>query len=285
MRPSWQSVSTFSQNNSQVQAFSFGNNSLSEEVAKTFTLGAVLTPNLGLGRFSATVDYYNIKIDDVIASVGAQANLNACYSGGFPALDPACANILRDPVTGQVVAVNTSVANQASLETSGIDVGLNYSVPFNDLGIGIGGRLRFQELLSWLDSFKFNDTEFGGGNGGGIGGALPEWKSSATLAYDSDDFTAQLRWNWQSDVEDTALCNVGDHCTGNGDIKGLSYFDLSLRKSIGNNFELTGIVQNLFNQKAEHTVGGFFAEGGMDIAYWNPIILGRTFTIQGKVKL
>jgi outer membrane receptor protein involved in Fe transport len=88
----------------------------------------------------------------------------------------------------------------------------------------------------------------------------------------------------QSDVEDTALCNVGDHCVADK-IKGLSYFDLSLRKSIGNNFELTGIVQNLFNQKAEHTVGGFFAEGGMDIAYWNPIILGRTFTIQGKVKL
>jgi outer membrane receptor protein involved in Fe transport len=286
----------FQQNNSQVQAFAFGNNSLSEETAKTFTIGAVLTPNLGLGRFSATVDYYDIKISDVISSVGAQANLNACYGnstvpGTFPTLDPACANILRDPVTGQVVAVDTTVANQSELHTKGIDVGLNYAVPFHDLGIGIGGRLRFQELLSWLDSYKFNGTEFGGGNGGGIGGALPEWKSSMTLAYDSDDFTAQLRWNWQSDVKDTALCNIGQNCIddyGSGigeNIKGLSYFDLSLRKSIGNNFELTGIVQNLFNQKAEHTAGGFFAEGGMDIAYWNPIILGRTFTIQGKVKL
>ena len=41
----------------------------------------------------------------------------------------------------------------------------------------------------------------------------------------------------------------------------------------------------MFNQKAKHTVGGFLLEGGMDIAYWNPVILGRTFTIQGKVKL
>jgi hypothetical protein len=112
--------SDFGQNNSQVQAFAFGTTDLSEESAKTFTVGAVLTPNLGLGRFSATVDYYNIKIKDVIAAVGAQANLNACYGGGFPVLDAACANILRDPVTGQVVAVNTSVANQASLETSAL---------------------------------------------------------------------------------------------------------------------------------------------------------------------
>jgi len=94
-----------------------------------------------------------------------------------------------------------------------------------------------------------------------------------------------MRWNWQADTEDINAfsCNPGDNCAP--DLPGLSYFDLSLRKSIGNNFELTGIVQNLFNQKAEKTAGGFFAEGGVDVAYWNPIILGRTFTIQGKVKL
>ena len=50
----------FAQNNAQVQAFAFGNPGLSEETANTFTLGAVLTPNLGLGRFSATIDYYDI---------------------------------------------------------------------------------------------------------------------------------------------------------------------------------------------------------------------------------
>ena len=109
-----------------------------------------------------------------------------------------------------------------------------------------------------------------------------------TVAYDSDDFTAQMRWNWQSDdVDDVAFsctAQVGEDQTA-PNIDGLSYFDLSLRKSIGNNFELTGIVQNLFNQKAKKTVSGFGAEGGTDISYWNPIILGRYFTIQGKVKL
>ena len=60
---------------------------------------------------------------------------------------------------------------------------------------------------------------------------------------------------------------------------------LSLRKKIGSNFELTGIVQNLFDQKAEKTVGGFLDEGGTDVSYFNPIILGRTFTIAAKVKI
>jgi len=269
----------FTANNAQVQAFAFGNPGLSEESAKTFTVGAVLTPNLGLGRFSATVDYYDIEIKDLIATFGAQAILNACYGGAAFPLDPQCSNISRNQVTGQVDFVNTSIRNQGTLKTSGVDVAVNYTVPFSDLGIGIGGRLRFQELLSWLDSWDFNGTEFGGTSGGGIGGSIPEWKSTMTVAYDSDDFTAQLRWNWQSDLEDIAW-----DFDASPDIKGLSYFDLSLRKSIGNNFELTGIVQNMFNQKAEKTVGGVFAEGGMDVSYWNPIILGRMFTIQGKVK-
>ena len=112
-----------------------------------------------------------------------------------------------------------------------------------------------------------------------------------TLAYDSDDFTAQMRWNWQIGRQDDSfgcfltMPTVTHSYSALRTSKGLSYFDLSLRKKIGNNFELTGIVQNLFNQKAEKTVGGFFAEGGMDISYWNPIILGRTFTISAKVKM
>ena len=65
----------------------------------------------------------------------------------------------------------------------------------------------------------------------------------------------------------------------------MSYFDLSLRKRIGDNFEITGLVQNLFNQKAQKTVAGVLAEGGVDVAYWNPVILGRVFTISARVKM
>jgi iron complex outermembrane receptor protein len=274
----------FAQNNSQVQAFAFGNSSLTEETANTFTLGAVLTPNLGLGRFSATVDYYNIDIKDFVVAIGAQTIINRCVAS----LDPnssECLRIHRDQVTGQIDFIDTTIANEGRLKTSGIDTQLNYTVPFADIGIGIPGRLRLQELLSWTDKFEFNGGESAGTTGGGIGGTIPEWKSTLTVAYDSDDFTAQLRWNWQSDVDDISFCGVGNSSCGSPDVKGLSYVDLSLRKSIGNNFEVTGIVQNLFNQEAEQTVSGFFAEGGTDVAYWNPIILGRVFTIQGKVKL
>ncbi len=270
----------FQQNNSQVQAFAFGNPGLSNETAKTYTIGAVLTPNFGLGRFSATVDYYNIRIDDVISTFGAGFFLGQCTSGGVP-LDPSCDRIVRDQVTGQVISVDTTIDNSGYFKTSGVDASVNWVVPFADVGLGIPGRFRFQTLLSWLDKIDFGDGfNFSGRTAGGIGGTFPEWKATTTFAYDSDSFTAQLRWNWQTDVEDVSF---GEDSAP--DVRGLSYFDLSLRKKIGDNFELTGIVQNMFNQKAEKTVAGFFAEGGTDVAYWNPVILGRVFTIQARVKM
>jgi outer membrane receptor protein involved in Fe transport len=266
----------FHQLNDQVQAFAFGNPTLSEETAKTFTVGAVLTPNLGLGRFSATVDYYNIRIDDIIRGFGAQFFLNDCYINGNAT---SCARITRQASDGQVTAVDLATGNSGTFKTSGIDGAVNFSVPFNDIGLGIPGRLRFQELLSWLDKIDFGTGDFAGLSGGGIGGTFPEWKSTMTVAYDSDDFTAQMRWNYLSETEEA----FGDEA-GNPVLPSLSYFDLSLRKSIGNNFELTGIMNNVFNAKPKQTPAG---DSGflVNAAYYNPIILGRYFTIQAKVKM
>ena len=274
----------FQANNAQVQAFAFGNSNLTEETANTYTIGAVLTPNLGLGRFSATIDYYNIDVKDYVIALGAQTIINRC-SASLDPNSPECLRIARNPVTGQIDAVDTTIANEGRLKTKGVDGALNFVVPFADIGLGIPGRLRVQELISYLDSYDFNGTEYKGTSGGGIGGTIPEWKSTLTVAYDSDSFTSQLRWNWQSDVDDIGFCGAENDTCGSPKIDGLSYFDLSLRKKIGDNFELTGIVSNLFNQKAKKTAGGFFAEGGVDVAYWNPVILGRTFTVQARVKM
>ena len=274
----------FSQINDQVQAFAFGNAALKEETAKTYTVGAVLTPNLGIGRFSATVDYYNIRIDDIISPFGAQFFIDGCYLRGDAA---SCARVIRNPATGQIDRVNTATGNQGAFKTSGIDGAINFAVPFSDIGLGIPGRFRFQEQISWLDKIDFGSGNFKGMSGGGIGGTFPEYKSTMTVAYDSDSFTAQMRWNYLSKTTEA----FGD--TGNPRLPAtardpvlpaLSYFDLSLRKKIGSNFELTAIVQNVFNAKAKHTPAG---DSGFRVnaSYYNPIILGRYFTIQGKVKL
>ena len=270
----------FQANNSQVQAFAFGNPNLSDETAKTYTIGAVLTPNLGLGRFSATVDYYNITIDKIIATQGAGFYIANCYGAGGGIGSDACNRIVRNPQTGQIDAINTSISNGGKYKTSGVDASLNFAVPFADLGLGIPGRLRINENFSYLRYLSFGQSapvNASGYNFGGIGGTYPEFKSTLTTAYDSDSFTAQLRWNYLSSTIDY----VG--AANDGKLPALSYFDLSLRKKIGSNFEMTAIVQNVFNAKYKKTVNG--DQGGVETAYYNPIILGRYFTISAKVKM
>ena len=268
----------FAANNTQVQAFAFGNPNLKEETAKTWTVGAVLTPNIGLGRFSATVDYYNIVIDDIITAQGAGFYISNCYSGSFGS--DACNRIVRNQQSGQIDAINTSIANQGRFKTSGVDAQINYAVPLADLGLGIPGRLRLNENISWLEKLDIGSVavpNVAGYNLGGIGSTYPEWKSTLTTAYDSDSFTAQLRWNYLSSTIDYF------GAANDGKLPALSYFDLSLRKKIGSNFEITGIIQNLFNAKYSQTPNG--DQGGVETAYYNPIILGRYFTVSAKVKL
>lgn len=268
-------IDSFAAANSQVQAFSFGDPNLQEEKAETYTLGAVITPNLPIGRGSLTVDYFNIKIDDVISSLSSSYYIRGCYVSGRP---DDCAKVVRNTSTGQIEFVNTGIANQDALKTSGIDVGLNWSFDLSEIVGSLPGRLSFSEQFSWLDSYNINGTEYSSTSSGGIGSAYPEFKSTLSVAYKLEDFTAQLRWNYSASVEED-----WDEVP-NPQTPALSYFDLSLKQVVAKSFEVTAIVQNLFNQKPVRTPNGYSDQGGVDTAWYNNIILGRTYTISGKVR-
>jgi outer membrane receptor protein involved in Fe transport len=268
-------IDSFAAANSQVQAFSFGDANLQEEKAETYTLGAVITPNLPIGRGSLTVDYFNIKIDNVISALGSSYYIRGCYVSGRA---DDCAKVIRNRSTGQIESVNTGIANQDALKTSGIDVGLNWSFDLSEIAGSLPGSLSFNEQFSWLDSYSINGTEYASTSSGGIGSAFPEFKSTLSVAYRLSDFTAQLRWNYSASVEED-----WDE-TPNPQTPALSTFDLSLRQVVAKSFEVTAIVQNLFEQKPVRTPNGYFDQGGVDTAWYNNIILGRTFTISGKVR-
>ena len=99
-----------------------GNQNLDPETAKTKTIGAVFTPSFvpGLG---ITVDYYDIKVDDAIATLGRNFTMQQCLLTGSAVF---CNNVFRDPNTGFVTRVNAQLINVASLANKGIDFGLTY---------------------------------------------------------------------------------------------------------------------------------------------------------------
>lgn len=76
------------------------NPNLVPEVSYSLTLGTVLQPRF-LPGFSLTVDYYNIKVKGVIASISAQTIVNNCYD--LPAGNIFCGLFQREP-SGQTGA-------------------------------------------------------------------------------------------------------------------------------------------------------------------------------------
>ncbi len=166
----------FAQVNSQIEAIAFGNPDLTEENAETFTVGAVIAPSdFPIGNFSMTVDYYNIKLSNRVATLGAQFFLNQCYGQQIAS---SCARITRSATDGQVLTVDTTITNAGTdLETSGIDLGLNWSFPL------FAGNLSIQELLTWVDSFDVAGTEFVDTADAGLGAITSEWASTLQVLY------------------------------------------------------------------------------------------------------
>ena len=64
----------------QIREISAGNPNLKPEKADTWTAGAIIQPAF-LPRFSASVDYYDIKIKDAISTLGAPTLAQGCFAG------------------------------------------------------------------------------------------------------------------------------------------------------------------------------------------------------------
>jgi outer membrane receptor protein involved in Fe transport len=117
------------------------NPNLTEETAKSLTIGGVFTPRFVPG-LSLSVDYYKIKVEDVIVSLGAQAIANNCVD------QPTTNNVFctlferylgpspgpLGEIQGQIRG-NTLIqagVNFAARRREGIDVNLAYRANISD---------------------------------------------------------------------------------------------------------------------------------------------------------
>ncbi|WP_375395362.1 TonB-dependent receptor domain-containing protein [uncultured Sphingomonas sp.] len=134
----------------RTQTLSFvdaGNPGLKAETSNSYTGGIVLEPHQIRG-LSLSVDYYKIKVDNLISSVAIQTIVNQCYDSAT-LNNPYCALLFpRDPTTHLFATpyVGTaSTLNFARQTTSGIDAELSYNRSFNN-----GSKVAFSGLLSWV---------------------------------------------------------------------------------------------------------------------------------------
>jgi outer membrane receptor protein involved in Fe transport len=140
----------------QYQFTQGGNPNLAPETSDTYSYGIVLQPRFAPG-LAVTIDYFDIKIDDTIATFGSVNTWAACYTNNDPT---ACARIQRNPGNGSLWngpgnVLDTGI-NIGSVQTKGYDLNVSYT------GVEIGrfGSLAFNLTGTLLDELV---TDPGGG--------------------------------------------------------------------------------------------------------------------------
>ena len=241
-----------------------GNPTLHSENGETITLGAVL--RLG-DRTSLSVDAYEIRITDYISAQLGESVFRLCYDPVFnPTYSPftsACNQILRDPSNGQIGAVDVTYSNNASVETRGLDVQLNWG---KDLG---EGDFNLNFLASYLDSFatRLNPTapwtEWKGTFGpAGLSGVNPgsfDYRTFTTASYGRGDWNVALRWRHTPSIKPSAI--VSNPNTTIVNTPAYDAFDLSGGFTFNEGWQLRGGIDNLFDEQPVYTNATRFTRG------------------------
>jgi len=181
-----------------------GNLNLRPEKSNSWTLGAVFQP-AALRGFSATIDYYNIKITDAITSPTPGDAIAACFDNltADSVNNPACTQIRRNPLTGEIhgdYAVTPGLllttSNLGKLSTDGVDFSVNYQkdVGFANLSLSLTGN--------WTNSNKFQATsvslnrECVGYYSVNCPSIQPKWQFSQRSTLSFENFDVSLLWRY-----------------------------------------------------------------------------------------
>lgn len=266
---------------------------LNEERARTYTGGLVLRSPFDsplLSSLSASVDYYNITVTDAIGTITAPVTLNQCFNANgsnpdYSASNIFCQQIQRD-AGGNIDEILTPRLNLASYKTAGIDFQLDWSADLAAFGLGDSGRVGFNLLLSYLDSYKIQNLEGAPFTdyAGTIGNAqideftisYPRYKASATLNYAIGSASFALKARWIDKMYNSQ--DAGAETRTRPGVSARTYFDLTGRVEVSDQFELRAGILNLGDKQPPVWTG----EGTTDLALYD--VLGRRFYMGVRLK-
>ncbi len=284
-------INSYQTNVTQVAAYQSGNTNLTPEKADTYTIGGVFTPHVAspwLSGLSASVDYYNIKINNAIAYIPVTLSLSKCFNGDgsnptYSQSNYYCSLIGRDPNTGGITNALMPYLNIGGYRTAGIDVQVDWSVRFADIGLGNGTtKFGISSVVNYLDSYKVQNQpgspfqEFAG-TIGGSNPTLPRWRSTTSFTLGNSTISGLLRWRHIGGMGDVShVTNPKSTIAG---VPAYDYFDLSFRveatKRVGFRFG----INNLFDRDPPVVSGvlGQTDNGTYDV-------LGRTFYLSATAR-
>ncbi|WP_161966169.1 TonB-dependent receptor plug domain-containing protein [Steroidobacter cummioxidans] len=292
--------------NAPYQGLAVGNPLLQPEKADTLGIGVVLQPRF-LEGFTASVDYYDVKISDAIGNVAAQNIVDNCFAG----IQAFCSAITRGIGAGgvsQITQIRLSPFNLVELKARGIDYEMSYAFGIDRWFSNLTGNLRFSLLATnYLENYQDNGVnppaDSVGSNSGlnGLGtSGPPDWVYRATLAYSGERISTSLTARGFSSgtysntyIECTSGCPVStaDNPTINDNsLAGAFYLDASVSYKMrwaASDVETFLSVVNLANKDPamvpQGPAGISYAQAPVNASLYD--ILGRVYRVGVRMKM
>jgi iron complex outermembrane receptor protein len=244
-----------------------GNPDLVPETANTLTLGIAFTPTRD---FSATIDYFDIRIDDFIFGGTPDVTFRRCLESGDPLV---CSLIRRDPALGtlwigpaHVIATNQNIGR---VQTRGADFAFDYRIAMGLMVSAIGSYMH-----------SYTRENYRGADAVQCAGV-----------YTSDCFAPRPRWRhrmhatWQAfpDVDVTAawryIHSIESTEASYPDLGSVSYLDLAFAWVLDKRFTLRAGINNVLDRDPP-----LLADAGAGITNGNTFVqtydaLGRHFFV------
>ena len=254
-----------------------GNTKLNPETALTTSFGIGWTPSF-VPNLRLQIDYFDIKIENVITTIGADTILQQCYNAGN-----FCNDIHRDADSSLWLSnsgyVVDSLANVGKLETRGIDIDLSYG-----FDVGPAGKIRTNLVGTYVDEYivtpisadpttKFNCAGLYGdtcSSGASTSNPIFRWRHTLRTTWSTPwqglDLTASWRYFSAMKLDSTSpqanLAAPGGATVANGGISSsdarinaFNYLDLSAAVKLADKMTFRVGVNNVFD-KDPPIIGG-----------------------------
>jgi iron complex outermembrane recepter protein len=257
-------------------SLSGGNVNLGPEKSKQYSLGVVFQPS---SRFSASVDFWSIAVDDTIGSLTIPQLL-------------ASQSLFPDRVfrtNGVISLLDLRADNIGSRRTEGLEVSLRGGTDLMGgvISAGLDGTYLLKKRERFLATSPFGPSLIGVFTYTGDLGL--KWKHSAFITYSQDDYSLSFSQIYRDGYTNQALPGIANGTVSrpgfNARVSPYIIYNASVQLKVMKQLNLTFGVKNVFNTDPPFaiTYDSNFGSGSS----WEPRVAdprGRSFTLLAEVK-
>ena len=222
-----------------------GNPNLQNEIANSWTAGAVLTPRFVRG-LTISADYVSIDIQNEIATLGAVDLLDACYDSTSYPSSPFCSTFTRD-ANHQVTSFAAGNYNLAIEQFRALQATGDYQLPLTRIGLPeSAGSLDLS--VNYLHTFE-HFYRIGTGDQQNTVGTSTEPGDNFTANFNYDNKGFNFLWQTQYTGQTRITVNAPQTTYQYPTIGQYFMFNTSVGYAVNDKFRVRLIVDNVLDKE------------------------------------